>query len=198
MSLLERMLTDLKAPLDRARAHAHEGVGEQIMSLALAKVVFRDCHAGRRVRAYGFVRVRAEGQVVLGSRSFFLRGMIPTTLVAHPGAELRIGEGTGFNYGASVEAHERVEIGNRCMIASMARISDRGPSGVDPVVVEDDVWIAHGAILEPGARIGHGSVVSAGSVVTGRIPPDSLALGNPARPMRLELFRGRAAPPASR
>ncbi|GAB59955.1 sugar O-acetyltransferase [Rheinheimera nanhaiensis] len=50
-----------------------------------------------------------------------------------------------------------------------------------PVVIEDDVWIGGGAILLPGISIGKGSVVAAGSVVTGDIPPGVVAAGNPCR-----------------
>jgi acetyltransferase-like isoleucine patch superfamily enzyme len=49
------------------------------------------------------------------------------------------------------------------------------------VVVEDDVWIGHGAIILSGLTIGKGSVVAAGSVVNKDIPPYSIAVGVPAR-----------------
>jgi maltose O-acetyltransferase len=49
------------------------------------------------------------------------------------------------------------------------------------VVIEDDVWIGARAILLSGAHIGEGSVISAGSVVSNKIPPYSIAVGNPAR-----------------
>jgi maltose O-acetyltransferase len=178
-----------------ARRTGSEGLGNALLGLTLAKVVLRDCERGERVRAYGNVRVRAEGRVIIGDRSFFLRGMIPTEVIAMPGAEIRIGGRTGFNYGVSLEAHQRIEIGKRCVIGTMVRMCDCGPSSVRPIVVEDDAWIAHGAILEPGARVGRGSVVSAGSVVTGEIPPDSLAIGNPARTiMRLDIVRADSSP----
>ena len=35
-----------------------------------------------------------------------------------------------------------------------------------PVVLGDDVWIGHGAVLLPGVEIGTGAVVGAGAVVT--------------------------------
>ena len=49
------------------------------------------------------------------------------------------------------------------------------------VVIEDDVWIGARVILLSGAHIGEGSVISAGSVVSNKIPPYSVAVGNPAR-----------------
>lgn len=47
--------------------------------------------------------------------------------------------------------------------------------------VEDDVVIGGGCIILPGVRIGAGSFVAAGALVTRDIPPRSLAKGSPAR-----------------
>ena len=51
-------------------------------------------------------------------------------------------------------------------------------------VIEDDVWIAAAVVVTPGARIGRGSVIGAGAVVVGDIPPYSVAMGVPARAKR--------------
>ena len=49
------------------------------------------------------------------------------------------------------------------------------------IVIQDDVWIgAHCTILK-GTKIGQGSVIGAGSVVTGRVDPYSIMAGNPAK-----------------
>jgi maltose O-acetyltransferase len=53
-----------------------------------------------------------------------------------------------------------------------------------PITVEDDVWIGGGAILCPGVRIGAGTTVGAGSVVTRDLPAGVLAAGNPCRVLR--------------
>lgn len=53
-----------------------------------------------------------------------------------------------------------------------------------PIVIEHDCWIASNVVICGGVRIGHGSVIGAGSVVTRDIPPHSLAAGNPARVIR--------------
>lgn len=49
------------------------------------------------------------------------------------------------------------------------------------VVIEDNVWIGQNAVILSGVTIGHGSIIGTNSVVSGDIPPDSVAAGSPAR-----------------
>jgi acetyltransferase-like isoleucine patch superfamily enzyme len=49
------------------------------------------------------------------------------------------------------------------------------------IVIEDDVWIGAHCIILSGAHIGKGSVISAGSVVSSKVPPYSIVVGNPGR-----------------
>lgn len=53
-----------------------------------------------------------------------------------------------------------------------------------PITIGDNCWIAGNVMILAGAKIGSGCVIGAGSVVTGEIPPDSLAYGNPCRAVR--------------
>jgi acetyltransferase-like isoleucine patch superfamily enzyme len=50
-----------------------------------------------------------------------------------------------------------------------------------PVVINENVWIGGDVIIVPGVNIGEGSIIGAGSVVSGIIPPFSIAVGNPAK-----------------
>ena len=52
------------------------------------------------------------------------------------------------------------------------------------IVIEDDVWIGASAVILDGVTIGRGSVIGAGAVVTQDIPPYSLAVGSPAKPIK--------------
>ena len=54
----------------------------------------------------------------------------------------------------------------------------------EPVVIEDDCWIASRVTITAGVTIGRGSVIASGSVVTSDIPPHSVAAGVPARVIR--------------
>lgn len=49
-----------------------------------------------------------------------------------------------------------------------------------PITIGDNCFIGRSAIIMPGATIGSNSIIGAGAVVRGSIPPDSLAVGNPA------------------
>jgi acetyltransferase-like isoleucine patch superfamily enzyme len=53
-----------------------------------------------------------------------------------------------------------------------------------PIVIERNVWIAAGTTIIGGVTIGENSVVSAGSVVTKDVPPNTLVGGNPTRVIR--------------
>lgn len=50
-----------------------------------------------------------------------------------------------------------------------------------PVVIEDDVWIGPNSTILKGVRIGAGSWIEAGSVVTRDVQPRSRIMGNPAQ-----------------
>lgn len=52
------------------------------------------------------------------------------------------------------------------------------------IVVGNNVFIGTGAIILLGATIGDNSVIGAGAVVTGDIPPGSIAAGVPAKPIK--------------
>lgn len=43
------------------------------------------------------------------------------------------------------------------------------------------VWVGANSVVLDGADIGDNAIVSAGSVVQGRVPPNSVVLGNPAK-----------------
>ncbi len=92
-------------------------------------------------------------------------------------------------------AEESIEIGDRVTVGANCTIIDtdfHAPGGAAhltrgataPVVIEDDAFIGMHTLVLKGVRVGRGSVIGAGSVVTGDVPPGVIAAGNPARVVR--------------
>lgn len=53
-----------------------------------------------------------------------------------------------------------------------------------PITIGDNAWLGANVTVLPGVTIGDGAVIGAGSVVTRSIPPMTVAVGNPCRPLR--------------
>ncbi len=111
-------------------------------------------------------------------------------------SKLSIGENTSFGEFCDIRAGGGViEIGRNCLIAQNVKIiganhlTNRNilirENGWDQkknfVVVGDDVWIGCNAVILPGVKIGTGSVIAAGSIVTKDILPYTIVAGNPAK-----------------
>jgi acetyltransferase-like isoleucine patch superfamily enzyme len=52
---------------------------------------------------------------------------------------------------------------------------------IAPIIIENDVFVGHNAMLLGGTTIGEGSIVGAGAVVRQSVPAGSVVAGNPAR-----------------
>jgi bifunctional UDP-N-acetylglucosamine pyrophosphorylase / glucosamine-1-phosphate N-acetyltransferase len=93
----------------------------------------------------------------------------------------RLGRGTKmghFSYIGDAEVGERVNVGAGTITCNY------DGSEKHRTVIEDDAFIGSDSMLVAPVRIGARSKTGAGSVVTQDIPPDSLALGVPARIIR--------------
>ncbi len=130
--------------------------------IARASILFRRWTLSDRIIADGYIRIVNRGTIRVDRLVDFRGGSIPSEFLVHPDAELAFGESCHINYGTSIECARRITFGKRVMVSKMVRIRDTDGTTIAPVTIGDDVWIAHGAIIEPGVTIGDGAVVSAG------------------------------------
>lgn len=103
---------------------------------------------------------------------------------------IKIGDHSLISPGVRISAASEIIIGNDCMIASSAYLTDSDWHGIYdrslaigktlPVCLKDNVWIGDSAIVCKGVTIGENSIIGAGSIVTKDIPPNTIAAGNPA------------------
>ena len=77
-----------------------------------------------------------------------------------------------------------IEIGSGVQIAPNCGfyLGDRDiATPLKGIIVDDDVWLGHGAIILAGVHIGKGAVIGSGAVVDRDIPDGAIAVGVPAR-----------------
>lgn len=115
-----------------------------------------------------------------------------------PHRDITMGNYVQFGPGCSVQCD--ISFGSKILIARRVAFVGRDDHRIDVIgraiydsgrgdarktVVEDDVWIGHGAIVMSGVRVGRGAVVAAGAVVTRDVPRYSIVGGNPAGVIRI-------------
>ncbi|MBF0386283.1 MAG: acyltransferase [Candidatus Omnitrophica bacterium] len=73
---------------------------------------------------------------------------------------------------------------NHCIASADQLIREQGHEpGV--ITIENDVWLGAGVTVVPGVTIGRSAVIGAGSVVTRDVPPYAIAVGVPARVIKM-------------
>ena len=109
-----------------------------------------------------------ESAFILGSRTIVLQRAF-----INPTKPVVIGDDTG--------------IGGHCLIfthGAWLNALDGYPVTYEPVTLGKSVWLPWRVFIMPGSTIGDGSVIGANSLVSGNIPPYSLAVGSPAKVIR--------------
>ncbi|GFE69606.1 DapH/DapD/GlmU-related protein [Chroococcus sp. FPU101] len=95
-------------------------------------------------------------------------------------------------YKAPIQIGCSVQIGSNCAfysynhgIAPDKLIKEQPLITKGGITIEDDVWLGYGVIVLDGVHIGKGAVIGAGSVVTHSIPENAIAVGVPARVVKM-------------
>ena len=150
----------------RIRVGRHSSVGT--MSYVSCNVI--EIGEDARIREQVFVGgpQLPESRFTLGSRTIILQS---TNI--NPTKPVTIGDDTG--------------IGGHCLIfthGAWLSVLDGYPATYEPVTIGSSVWLPWRVFLMPGTVIGDGSVIGANSLVSGTIPPRSLAVGTPAKVIR--------------
>ena len=114
-----------------------------------------------------------------------------------------MGENTFISSFVNISAQGDVHIGKNVMLANACRLESgthgfhdldlpikEQPAFSHGIIIEDDCWLGAGVTVVENVKIGKGSVIGTGSVVTKDIPPFSIAAGVPARVIRTR-FNGR-------
>jgi acetyltransferase-like isoleucine patch superfamily enzyme len=145
-----------------------------------------------------FGRVRfgsVEGNITVGRKCWIGHEVF---ISASRGAFINIENGCSFNTGCHIVAVYGIAVGSNTWIGEYCSIRDQnhkfdsvetpikkqGFYGA-PIKIGKDVWIGRGVFVGPGVEIGDGAVIGANSVVTKSIPPFVVAVGSPAKVIRM-------------
>ena len=112
------------------------------------------------------------------------------SLEDHEG-EICIGKYCLLTPGVRIASASKITIGDGCMFANSAYISDADWHGIydraipvgktKPIILEENVWIGDRAVVGKGVTIGKNSIVAAGAVVVKDVPENVVVGGNPAK-----------------
>ena len=111
--------------------------------------------------------------------------------------QLVLGNYCSIHANCWIEAAGSVELGDYVAVAHNSSLVSTNHSWSDealpikknrilcePIIIESDVWVSCGVRVLAGVRIGQRSVIGAGAVVTKDVPPNSIAVGIPAKVKR--------------
>lgn len=121
-------------------------------------------------------------------------------LFREPGEGLKVGDDSNIGPYSWIGCSGYVEIGQKVMLGpSVSLLAENHnfertdipmkQQGVtrQSIIIEDDCWLGANCSVLAGVRIGRGSIVATGAVVTKDIPPYSIVGGVPAKVLRSRL-----------
>jgi acetyltransferase-like isoleucine patch superfamily enzyme len=101
-----------------------------------------------------------------------------------------IGKNVVVGENCNIQTHVTISngcvIGNNVFIApNCTLLNDKFPQSecLTPPILKDDVIIGGSSVILPNVTIGESAVIAAGSVVTRDVPPKSVVMGTPAKPI---------------
>ncbi len=109
------------------------------------------------------------------------------------GHNIEMGDNTVVHNDVLLDDRGELVIGHRVSIADRSHLHSHGHDVVDQTVVtnyrtviEDDVRLGYGSMVSAGCRIGENAMVGASAMVRGDVPAHHIAVGSPAKGIRVK------------
>lgn len=146
----------------------------------------------------GHLRLKLGDGVSMHGKSTLIGAKVFENPTLTVGSNSCLGYQLIIDVGCDVTIGSNVFIGDRVSILSYdghpvkpeERHLPAPKASSKPIVIGDNVWISGNCVILKGVTIGAGAVIANGSVVTAKVPPNSLAFGNPARCFPLGSMEG--------
>ena len=147
----------------------------------LRKFIYRNYIIGKGFHAGLGVRIWAKRQIRIGINFYMGReSFIESDVI--------IGDNVLWGNRVAVVGrydHHYQQVGVPVRMASAIRDEDYHWRGLEELtIIENDVWVGYNTTILSGVKIGEGSIIGAGSIVTRDVEPYSIYAGNPAKKIR--------------
>ncbi|MBM62290.1 MAG: hypothetical protein CL484_05015 [Acidobacteria bacterium] len=131
--------------------------------------------------------------ITIGSGVFIGRN----TIISCKNGDIEIGDRANIGFNCEIFSGGRVRLGKNTLVAAFTYlvggdhlhdrtdlpVLDQGRVALG-IEVDDNVWLGAHVVVSDGARVGRDSIIGAGAVVRGEIPPFKIAAGVPAQVIR--------------
>ncbi len=123
-----------------------------------------------------------------GDNCRFFKGITVTY-----GHNISVGDNVVIHDGVHLDDRGRVTIGDRVSVSDGAHLYSHDHDVVDQTtvsnyhtIVEDDVRITYDAMIRAGCKLGSNSIVGARAIVQGDVPAHHIAVGMPAKSVKIK------------
>jgi chloramphenicol O-acetyltransferase type B len=153
----------------------------------LRKIIYRKYEIDRGFYSGARVRIWGKSKIKIGKNFYIGRDSFIET-------DVNIGDDVIFGNRVAIIGrydHCYQQVGTPIRLSIQIRDKSYNWKGLGlTTIIENDVWVGYGATILGGVKIGEGSIIGAGSLVTKDVAPYSIYAGTPARKVkdRFECF----------
>ena len=178
-------------------------VREKVVGVLWAEPLFRSrcASVGENFSAEQVPYILGHAEIIIGNNVTISGKIDIITGRFSDRPQLIIGDNVFIGHRTLFSVNRRIEIRNNASIAAGCRIadSDGHPSDwsrraaedalsddeMKPIVIGENAWVGANVQILKGVTIGERAIIGAGSVVISDVPPETLAMGSPARKIKL-------------
>lgn len=143
----------------------------------------------------GFERIELGTNVNIMKNSY---------IYANDGGSIKIGDNFSMNNNSQIDASSGLIVigddclvGPNCVFRAANHVFDRIDIPINlqghtygKIIIENDVWFGSNCVITSNTKIGTGSIIAAGSVVTKDVAPYSIVGGVPAKLIKSRICKG--------
>ena len=204
MQKIDEQLLNKRYKPSKLQVYGFLGIINLLLCFIITKIISRKARLFRMP-----VEIRGRKYIDFGSGLTLGRCCkIEAYPYINKGIIIKFGKNVGINDFLHLTGINSITIGDNVLMAGKIYISDSNhgsygcndedsdpemivgqrPLSSHPIIIEDNVWLGEGVSVLSGVSIGRCSIIGAHAVVTSDIPPYTIAVGIPAKPIKKYCF----------